>query len=113
GSVFVLMTDESFGGGGLDGEGGLRGGWAIAGAGCAAIGAVGGAAAAAPIGAVCGDVGGRCGPLGGTVLDARRGGSWMPVGGALRAARARGGSGGKRRPHAWHTARSSLFSALQ
>jgi hypothetical protein len=40
-----------------------------------------------------------------------RGGSCTPLAGALRARR--GGSGGSRRPHDWHTARSSAFSALQ
>jgi hypothetical protein len=40
-----------------------------------------------------------------------RGGSWTPVAGALRGRR--GGRGGSRRPHAWHTASSSAFSALQ
>jgi hypothetical protein len=35
----------------------------------------------------------------------------MPVGGALRPLR--GGNGGRRRPHAWQTASSSAFSALQ
>ncbi len=50
------------------------------------------------VGGLVGDVGGRCG-------------SCTPVGGALRARR--GGNGGKRRPHAWHTASSSAFSALQ
>src|SRR5207247_1288763 len=41
-----------------------------------------------------------------------RGGSWTPVGWPLLPAR-RGGNGGSRRPHAWHTASSSAFSALQ
>jgi hypothetical protein len=48
---------------------------------------------------------------GGAVVEGGRGGSWTPVGGALRARR--GGSGGKRRPHAWQEASSSAFSALQ
>jgi hypothetical protein len=48
---------------------------------------------------------------GGCVVLALRGGSSTPVGGALRARR--GGTGGRRRPHAWHTASSSAFSALQ
>ena len=43
--------------------------------------------------------------------DGARGGSCTPVGGALRARR--GGSGGSLRPHDWHTASSSAFSALQ
>jgi hypothetical protein len=47
---------------------------------------------------------------GGSVAPAR-GGSWTPVGGALRCRR--GGSGGNRRPHARHDASSSAFSALQ
>ncbi|HEY3805785.1 MAG TPA: hypothetical protein VGL61_24425 [Kofleriaceae bacterium] len=77
GNVWVRTLDASFGmgatgaiGGGLDGLGGVRAG-----------------------------TGACCGPLGGTVADVRRGGSWMPVGGALRL-RARGGSGGNRRPQA-------------
>jgi hypothetical protein len=37
---------------------------------------------------------------GGLALPAGRFGSWMPVGGALRVGPRRGGSGGKRRPHA-------------
>jgi len=37
---------------------------------------------------------------GGLALPAGRFGSWMPVGGALRAGPRRGGKGGKRRPHA-------------
>jgi hypothetical protein len=48
---------------------------------------------------------------GGCVVVEARGGSSTPVGGALRARR--GGSGGNRRPHDWHTASSSAFSALQ
>jgi hypothetical protein len=49
---------------------------------------------------------------GGTAGDGgARGGSCTPVGGALRARR--GGSGGSLRPHDWHTASSSAFSALQ
>lgn len=40
----------------------------------------------------------------------RRMGSCTPVGGAFRR---RGGSGGKRRPHAWQVASSSAFSAVQ
>ena len=48
---------------------------------------------------------------GGCVVLAARGGSRTPVAGALRARR--GGSGGRRRPHDWHTASSSAFSALQ
>jgi hypothetical protein len=42
---------------------------------------------------------------------AARGGSSTPVAGALRDRR--GGNGGRRRPHDWHTASSSAFSALQ
>jgi hypothetical protein len=53
----------------------------------------------------------RRGIGGGAVVEGGRGGSWTPVGGALRARR--GGSGGKRRPHAWQEASSSAFSALQ
>jgi hypothetical protein len=49
--------------------------------------------------------------LRGTGAALGRGGSWMPVGGALRARR--GGSGGSRRPHAEQVASSSAFSALQ
>jgi len=75
-----------------------------------------------PVGAACGPLGGIGGGfveparrtgVGGGVVDgvAGRGGRLMPVGGALRARR--GGSGGKRRPHAWQTASSSAFSALQ
>jgi hypothetical protein len=94
GSVCVRTIDESF----------------VAGGGCELPGRGDGC------GATCGpldDGGATCGPLGTVDADGgRRGGSWMPVVGALRA-RARGGSGGRRRPHAWHTARSSLFSALQ
>ena len=37
---------------------------------------------------------------GGLALPAGRFGSWIPVGGALRVGPRRGGSGGKRRPHA-------------
>ena len=48
---------------------------------------------------------------GGGFVGADRGGSWTPVPGALRARR--GGRGGSRRPHDWHTASSSAFSALQ
>jgi hypothetical protein len=50
---------------------------------------------------------------GGIVVPARRGGMLMPVGGALRLPARRGGSGGNRRPHAWHAAIWSAFSALQ
>jgi hypothetical protein len=42
---------------------------------------------------------------------AERDGKLTPLGGAFRVRR--GGSGGRRRPHAWQTARSSAFSALQ
>jgi hypothetical protein len=72
----------------------------------------------AAVGAVCGIGGGfvwpgrRAGVGGGAAEElAGRGGSWIPVGGAFRARR--GGSGGRRRPHAWQTASSSAFSALQ
>jgi hypothetical protein len=58
-------------------------------------------------GTVCPDL--RCTGTG--AVFGARGGSWMPVGGALRARR--GGNGGRRRPHAWHAASSSAFSALQ
>jgi hypothetical protein len=67
--------------------------------------------------ATAGGVGGgivlpvRRGVGGGWIVVGGRGGSWTPVGGALRARR--GGSGGRRRPHAWHEASSSAFSALQ
>jgi hypothetical protein len=102
-------SDVVDGGGGCDGRAGARG---------AAVGSVCVRTVDESFGAL-GGIGAACGPLaddgrtgGGAVVDDRRGGSWIPVGGALRA-RARGGNGGKRRPHAWQTARSSLFSALQ
>src|SRR5206468_3021206 len=58
-------------------------------------------------------VGLRAAPgIGGGMVEPARGGSVMPVGGPLLPARL-GGSGGRRRPHAWHTASSSAFSALQ
>jgi hypothetical protein len=53
----------------------------------------------------------RTGSGGGFGEPGVRGGSWTPVAGALRARR--GGKGGSRRPHDWHTASSSAFSALQ
>ena len=53
----------------------------------------------------------RVGSGGGFVVPEDRRGSSIPVAGAFRARR--GGSGGKRRPHAWHAAISSEFSALQ
>jgi hypothetical protein len=84
---------------------------------CAAIGADAGPGCAG----ICIDVDPGSGSGGGTVCPdfrctgagatAWRCGSWIPVGGALRARR--GGSGGNRRPHAWHAASSSAFSALQ
>lgn len=59
--------------------------------------------------------GGMVGPVrrsgGDCVVLVGRSGSCTPVGGAFRARR--GGNGGKRRPHAWHVASSSAFSALQ
>jgi hypothetical protein len=76
------------------------------------------AGCAAPDCAVAGLGGGVVVPVlrgavtgGGCVVLAARGGRRTPVAGALRARR--GGSGGRRRPHDWHTASSSAFSALQ
>src|SRR5262245_51965339 len=73
----------------------------------------------APAGGGCGGCdcdaaapGGRDGAaVGGT--DGVRGGSWTPDADAPGPRVRRGGSGGRRRPHCWHTASSSAFSALQ
>lgn len=80
------------------------------------VGAVSGSAGSGSAGYGCVEIAGAIvwpGLRGGNVLPAGRFGSRIPVGGALRVAPRRGGNGGKRRPHAWQTARSSAFSALQ
>jgi hypothetical protein len=76
--------------------------------GAGAIGAAVGADAMVGAGAI--GAAARGGIGGGTVVLVR-GGSWIPVGGALRARR--GGSGGSRRAHAPQATTSSGFSALQ
>jgi hypothetical protein len=88
-------------------------GAALPAAGAAASGAAAGApsGAALPAAGAAGTGGGFVGRARGAGGAAGRFGSWMPVGGALRPLR--GGNGGRRRPHAWHTASSSAFSALQ